>query len=150
MCNYICSLPYTVSKYNPDSDRRLREMGLVQDAIPQTAGTQSFLTRMLRTGSTNSVSRDDVTFSSLHSENGQLQQQLTQSRSDNQQLRRVVEEKSQENTQLQHQLTQLTRANYQRQLSDTENQQLIATLRGQVDILQRRMASQSVANHSSN
>ena len=110
-------------------------MGLVQDARPQTAGTQSFLTRMLRTGSTNSVSRE---------------QQLTQSRSDNQQLRRVVEEKSQENTQLQHQLTQLTRANYQRQLSDTENQQLIATLRGQVDVLQRRMASQSVANHSSN
>ena len=150
MCSHMCSSP-TVSRYNPDSERRLREMGLVQDARPQVAGTQSFFAKMLeRIGSNNS--QDNV--STLRSENGQLQQQLTraneqltQSRSDIQQFQLLVEEKGQEITQLRQQL--LTNPNNQRQRSDIENQQLIGTLIGQVDVLQRRVASLSVTNRSS-
>ncbi len=60
---------------------------------------------------------------------------------------------AEENTRLQQQLThaneQLTRSNNQRQRSDTENQQQKATLRGQVDVLQRRVASLSATNHTS-
>ncbi len=67
---------------------------------------QSWFARMLGLGSTNS--RDDFT-STLRSENSQLQQQLTraneqltQSRSHNQELQREMAE---ENTRLQQQLT---------------------------------------------
>ncbi len=82
-------------------------MGLVGVPQPQAVGTQSLFARLRRAiGSTNS--RDDVT-STLRSENSQLQQQLTraneqltQSRSHNQELQREVAE---ENTRLQQQLT---------------------------------------------
>ncbi len=122
-------------------------MGLVQDARPQVAGTQSFFRGILGIGSTNPRNSVTKTVSTLHLENGQLQQQLTQSRSDNQQLRREVEEKGQENIHLQQ---QLTHANGQLIRANTENYQLIATLRGQIDVLQQRMASQSAANCFSN
>ncbi len=105
-------------------------MELVPDARPQAVGTQSLFDRMRGIGSTNS--RDDVT-STLRWENGQLQQQLTraneqltQSHSDNQQLRLDMAE---EMTRLQQ---QLTRSNSQRQISDTENQQQIARLQQQL------------------
>ncbi len=135
-------------------------MGLVGVPQPQAAGTQSLFARLRRGfGSTNP--RDDVT-STLRSENSQLQQQLTraseqltQSRSDNQELRREmaeeITEKGQENTRLQQQLAhaneQLTLSNNQRQRSDTENQQQIATLRGQVDVLQQRVSSTNRTSH---
>ena len=128
-----------------------------EQATPQAAGRQSLFARMLGFGSTKS--RDDVISTPLV-EDSQLQQQLTraneqltQSRSDNQELRQEVSEKGQEITRLQQQLThaneQLTHSNNQRQRSDTENQQLVGTLRGQVDVLQRRVASLSATNRSS-
>ncbi len=93
--------------------------------------------------STNSQDGATKTVSTSRLENGQLQQQLTQSRSDNQELLR-------ENTRLQQQLTLsndlLTLSNNQRQRSDTQQ---IATLRGQVDALQRRVASLSATNRTS-
>ncbi len=133
-------------------------MGLVGVPQPQAAATQSLFARLRRgIGSTNS--QDDVT-STLRSENSQLQlqltranEQLTQSRSHNQELRREMAENGQENTRLQQQLThdneQLTHSNNQLQRSNTENQQQIATLRGQVDVLQRRVAYLSATNRSS-
>ncbi|XP_064384536.1 probable serine/threonine-protein kinase DDB_G0271682 isoform X2 [Halichondria panicea] len=142
-CKQVKAEICTVSRYNPDSERRLREMGLVQDATLQAVGTQSMFARF---GLPNA--QDDVT-STLQSENGQLQQQLTQSRSENQQLRREVSEKGQEITQLQQQLTLSNDMLRQQQRSDTENQQLVGTLRGQVDVLQRRMAPLSATNRSS-
>ena len=122
-------------------------VAMAQDARPKE---RSLFARLLGFGSTKS--QDDVT-STLRWENGQLQQQLTraneeltQSRSDNQQLQLLVSEKGQENTRLQQQLTLSIN---QRQRSDTENQQQIGTLRGQVDVLQRRVASLSATNRSS-
>ena len=96
--------------------------------------------------STNSQDGATKTVSTSRLENGQLQQQLTQSRSHNQEPQREMAEKGQEITRL---LQQLTLSNNQRQRSDTENQQQIATLRGQVDVLQRRVASLSATNRSS-
>ena len=128
------------SRYNPDSERRLREMGLVQDARPRI---QSSFARMRR-GIGSTKSRNDVTktVSTPLVEDSQLQQQLTraneqltQSRSDNQELRREVAEKGGENTRLQQQLTDMLRR-YQQ-------------LRGQVDVLQRKMTSLSATNRSS-
>ncbi len=72
----------------------------------------------------------------------------------NEQRQRSDTENQQQITRLQQQLTHanelLTHANNQRQRSDTENQQQVATLRGQVDVLQRRMASLSATNCTSN
>ncbi|XP_064384499.1 probable serine/threonine-protein kinase DDB_G0271682 [Halichondria panicea] len=77
-------------------------------------------------------------------------EQATQSRSD---VQLLVAEQNKEITRLQQQLTLsndlLTHCNNQRQRSDTENQQLVGTLRGQVDVLQRRVASLSATNRSS-
>ena len=101
-------------------------MGLVQDARPQVAGTQSLFARMLGFGSTKS--QDDVT----KTVDGQLQQQLTQSCSDIQELRREVAEKGQEITQLQQ---QLTRANENLTRTNEEHEELIAALRQQLDAL---------------
>ncbi len=82
-------------------------MGLVE--VPRAVGTPSLFGRILRIGSTNS--KDGAT-STSHSENDQLQQQLTraneqltQSHSDVYQFQREVEEKIQLNTRLQQQLT---------------------------------------------
>ncbi len=143
-------------------------MGLVGVPQPQAAGTQSLFARLRRgIGSTNSQDGATNTVSTSLAENGHLQQQLTraneqltQSRSHNQELRREMAEKGQENTQLLQQVThandqltraneQLTLSNNQLQQSDTENQQQIATLRGQVDVLQRRVASLSATNRTS-
>ncbi len=145
VCVVTCVHSPTVSRYNPDSERRLREMGvaMAQDARPKE---RSLFARMLGFGSTKS--RNDVTktVSTPHAEDSQLQQQLTQSRSHNQELQREVAEKGQKITQLQQQLTD---SNDQHQRSDTDNQQLVGTLRGQVDVLQRRVASLSATNRSS-
>ena len=139
-------------------------MGLAQDATPKAVGTQSLFARL---GFGSTKSRNDVTKTVSTPLVEDIQQQLTranelliQSRSDIQELQREVAEKVQENTQLQQQLTlaneqwarsneQLTYANNQRKISDTENQQLIGTLRGQVDVLQRGVASLSATNRSS-
>ncbi len=117
----------TVSKYNPDSERRLGEMGLggvpphVQDASPQPKGALSLIAKMLGYGSTESQDTAPETVSTSRSEDSQLQQQLIQSQSDNQELRREVGEKGQENTRL---LQQLAHASDQ----DTENKHQIARL----------------------
>ena len=69
----------TVSRYNPDSERRLGEMGLIvvalaEDTKPQVVGTQSLFARVRRgIGSKNS--QDGATKTQLV-ENGQLLQQL--------------------------------------------------------------------------
>ena len=145
-------------------------VAMAQDARPEA---QSWFARL---GFGSTKSRNDVTktVSTPHAKNGQLQQQLTQSHSHNQELQREVSEKGQEITPLQQQLTlandmlrqrqisdtenqqqtarlqqQLAHANNLRQRSDTENQQLVGTLRGQVDVLQRRVASLSATNRSS-
>ncbi|XP_064384537.1 dual specificity protein kinase shkB-like [Halichondria panicea] len=99
-------------------------MGLVQEARPQAVRTQSLFAGF---GSPNA--RDDVS-STLRSENGQLQQQLTQSHSDVQQLQREVSEKDQEITRLQQ---QLTRANEHLTRTNEEHEELIAALRQQLD-----------------
>ena len=91
-------------------------MGLV--TVPQAVGTQSYFARLRQgIGSTNSQDDTTKTVSTPLVENDQLQQQLTraneqltQIRSDVQQLRREMAEKSPENTQL---LQQLTHANEQ-------------------------------------
>ncbi|XP_064384486.1 probable serine/threonine-protein kinase DDB_G0271682 [Halichondria panicea] len=163
LCKQVKAEICTVSR-NPDSERRLREMGLAQDATPKAVGTQSLFARL---GFRSTKSQNDVTktVSTPLVEDIQLQltranELLIQSRSDIQELQREVAEKVQENTQLQQQLTlaneqwarsneQLTYANNQRKISDTENQQLIGTLRGQVDVLQRRVVSLSATNHNS-
>ncbi len=145
--------------FNPDGERTLKEMGVIQDARPQArpqaVGTQSFFTRLLGIRSlTNSQDGATKTVSTLRSGNVQFQQQLKRSHSDVQQLQYLVEEKSPETSRLQQQLThanrQLTRANDQQQRSDTENQHLVGTLREQVGILQQRVASLSATNRSSN
>ena len=85
--------------FNPDGERTLKEMGVIQDARPQAVGTQSFFTRLLGIGSsTNSQDGATKTVSTLRSENVQFQQQLKQSHSDVQQLQYLVEEKSPENS----------------------------------------------------
>ena len=150
-----------------------------QDAIPQPEGALSLFERLLYVG--YGYSQDGATVSTPRSKDSPLQQQLIQSQSDIQQLRREVGEKGQENTRLlqqlahasdqdtenkhqiarlQQQLThaikqwtkinqQLTHSNNQRERSDTVNQQLRVTLRGQVDVLQQRMAYLSTINRSS-
>ncbi len=107
--------------YNPDKERRLREMGLVGVSRQKAAGTH-----LLGIGSTNSQDEDS-----------QFQQQP---HSENQELRREVEEKDQEVTQLQQ---QLTRANKHLTRTNEEHQQLIAALRQQLDTL-------SATNNTSN
>ena len=89
-----------------------------------------------------------------NSDNQQLQQQLTQAKTDNQQLQQhneslqtQVAQASRYASQLQQQLTQV---NELRQRSDTENQQLIATLRQEIDALHHQVNSISAANHPQN
>ncbi len=142
----MCLVASFLSPTVPDSERRPREMGLARG--PQAAGTQSFLhlARLFRLGYSGATKTDSTTGSEIV----QLQKQLTkanellaQSRSDAQKLQLLV---CQENTLL---LQQLTHSNEQRQLSDTENHKQITALRGQVDVLQQKVASLSATNRSS-
>ena len=125
-----------MSAYDPSSERRLIELGLI---TPK------------KVGQTN-PQQETV---------AQLQQQLTQTNTINQQLQQQIRslqaqvaQASSNASQLQQQLTstqqQLARANEQRQQSDSENQQLTATLRQQIDVLQRRVTSLSAAKRSQN
>ena len=94
-------------------------------------------------------------------ENQHLKATLTQAEASRDQLKQqnavlgaqIAQEKRQQ-AQVLQQLTntqqQLTHANELHQRSDTENQQLIATLRQQTDVLQRRVTSLSATNRSQN
>ena len=73
LVSYYCSTLYvysdifsfpTVFMFNPDGERTLKEMGVIQDARPQArpqaVGTQSFFTRLLGIGSSTN-SQDGAT-----------------------------------------------------------------------------------------
>ena len=150
-----------VSSCHASSERRLIEMGLIhppevtRPALPQPDNS-TLIQQLLREQESfqQQLQRKDEEIRAKNSENQQLQLQLTNTQqqlaSTQQNLTRQRETATAENLQLQLQLTstlqQLTRANQ----SDTENQQLMATLRQQIDVLQRRVTSLSTANPSQN
>ena len=118
-----------MSAYDLSYERRLIELGLI---TPKKVGLTS-------------PQQETV---------AQLQQQLTQTSAINQQLQQQNESLQAQSAQASSNASQLqqqlARANDLRQQSDSENQQLIATLRQQIDVLQRRVTSLSTANRSQN
>ena len=144
----------TVSSYPPYSTNRLARMGLIipsQPPQPQPLPPQP-------------PSRHSDTQQPLQEQESLRQEIRTKDRQIEQLQRDLTRERetlSTENQQLQLQLTstqqqltnaqqQLTHANELHRRSDTENQQLIATLRQQIDVLQRRVTSLSARNRSQN
>ena len=141
----------TVSSYPPYSTNRLARMGLIIPSQPQPLPPQP----QSRHSDTQQPLQEQE---SLRQEIRTKDRQIEQLQRD---LTRESETLSTENQQLQLQLTntqqqltnaqqQLTRANELHRRSDTENQQLIATLRQQIDVLQRRVTSLSARNRSQN
>ena len=124
--------PQPKSKHS-DKDALIQQLLQEQDSFRQEIGTMDLQIDQLQ----RDLTRERET---LSTENRQLWLQLT---STQQQL-----------TNTQQQLTntqqQLTHANELHRRSDTENQQLIATLRQQNDVLQRRVTSLSATNRSQN
>ena len=130
-----------MSAYDPSSKRRLtdritpKKVGLTSPQRETVAQLQQQLTQ---TSSTNQQLQQQI---------GSLQAQVAQAGSNASQLQQQLTSTQQQLTNTQQ---QLARANDLRQRSDSESQQLIATLRQQNDVLQCRVTSLSAAKRSQN
>ena len=131
--------PQPKSKHS-DKDALMQQLLQEQESFRQEIRTKDRQIDQLQ----RDLTRERET---LSTENRQLQLQLT---STQQQLANTQQQLTNTQQQLTNTQQQLTRANELHQRSDTENQQLMATLRQQIDVLQRRVTSLSATNRSQN